>query len=800
MSQKSPRSRTCGQTVVPSWIDRVKLTTLDPDRAAGVAIASIPLPREDHAMVVFDGMPAQAVPIAWYPSESGTGPGKPRQVLVMGVPEDAAPDTPGLVAAPGGAVVLPRPTAAPATAIPGWAGPTWRAAVVEEKKTGLMMREVNELVLEHAGRRLGVRMGIELADGGYHWWEWLQVEQLWTGPVCTAMRAAGYIGITEVGEDELFDPQKYNTGPWLHRHNWLFAEVYAQVFVNGLVRVTARHVNNRFFDQGRDLEGFVPVVAFNAGGALFPDTPLDSRATDFQLGDAATGVHLDIERGTDLISPEHPGRIRADSGLVIHQPYEGTEYSRGDGEPASRWKVQASERRMWKGMARSVAFDLSFARAPIRTRRYLPPYGWLGHAGALWPDGLLPARGRLECRCDDILVLPQGAHTGRQPLCSGRYFLRPAMPDGEKSHGLMRQAYRTGRRDIYEWALHTAYAFADLAIDHTDFSHQIDGVPQGGISLVLHRNLGILSAYLETGDPYLLRVAESLADTAYAIDRSNWPRRSFGRDSAYIRSLTRLYDVTGQSLYLERAGEACRRAAQCQRPDGSFADQGGTYGPHAHLNEIVKPWMNSILSEVMVEYLERAGDDPVVEACLVRTADWLLSVLLQDEDGAYWPYQIAWGRNVEDPLSRWTPDKPPRLHPVGDQQLDYNARTLLWVSRRTGDPKYARAWMATYERRSRIFARKGTSYESIYGNVKVPDNFPWHEAHLWGARWDGQRVTFEPMLDLLEEGREARIELPDGRSMRVRRTAQGIDADDAPAPGPGTPGDSASSGIATHAL
>jgi hypothetical protein len=59
--------------------------------------------------------------------------------------------------------------------------------------------------------------------------------------------------------------------------------------------------------------------------------------------------------------------------------------------------------------------------------------------------------------------------------------------------------------------------------------------------------------------------------------------------------------------------------------------------------------------------------------------------------------------------------------------------------------------------------------------VKVPDNFPWHEAHLWGARWDSERVTFTPQLDLLEIGHEATIELPTGETLSVRRTAQGID-------------------------
>jgi hypothetical protein len=149
--------------------------------------------------------------------------------------------------------------------------------------------------------------------------------------------------------------------------------------------------------------------------------------------------------------------------------------------------------------------------------------------------------------------------------------------------------------------------------------------------------------------------------------------------------------------------------------------------------------------------------------------------LLEDENGCYWPYQIAWGRNVEDPTFRWAPDQRPRRHPVGDVQLDYNARTLLWVTRRTGNPEYGRAWQATYERRTRICAQTGKPYHSLYGTVKIPDNFPWHEAHLWGARWDGDSVSFAPVLELLDVGREATIELPDGQTLLVRRTAQGIE-------------------------
>jgi len=52
---------------VPSWVGKLKVRTIDPDRHADVAIASIPLPKDDHALVAFDGMASQAVPIAWYP-------------------------------------------------------------------------------------------------------------------------------------------------------------------------------------------------------------------------------------------------------------------------------------------------------------------------------------------------------------------------------------------------------------------------------------------------------------------------------------------------------------------------------------------------------------------------------------------------------------------------------------------------------------------------------------------------------------------------------------------------------------
>ena len=81
-------------TSSPAWLDSLVLTSIDPDRAAGVAIASVPLP-PGGVVPTFAGMTAQALPLAWYP-----GPGDPRQALILGV-ADAAPDTLGLTVGSG---------------------------------------------------------------------------------------------------------------------------------------------------------------------------------------------------------------------------------------------------------------------------------------------------------------------------------------------------------------------------------------------------------------------------------------------------------------------------------------------------------------------------------------------------------------------------------------------------------------------------------------------------------------------------------------------------------------------------
>ena len=71
-------------------------------------------------------------------------------------------------------------------------------------------------------------------------------------------------------------------------------------------------------------------------------------------------------------------------------------------------------------------------------------------------------------------------------------------------------------------------------------------VPRDAITPPLFRAIGMIGAYLETGDPYLLQTAQTVTDAFFAIDRKNWPRRSYGRDGVSIRSL-----MTGQEVEIE---------------------------------------------------------------------------------------------------------------------------------------------------------------------------------------------------------------------------------------------------------
>jgi hypothetical protein len=292
---------------------------------------------------------------------------------------------------------------------------------------------------------------------------------------------------------------------------------------------------------------------------------------------------------------------------------------------------------------------------------------------------------------------------------------------------------------------------ADVAVDKTLFAVRMHGYAPPAQSLPMQRTMGMVSAYLETGDPYLLDVARSVSTSAYEWDRLNWPRRSYGRDAAYIRSLIHLYRYLGDRHYLMQAREALHRLIECQLPDGSFADQGDTVGVHAAMNLIVKPWMGCIATEAMVDYLT-VEDDAVIEAAAMRFCRWLRDCRVDGKDGKHWTYQLSFAGGDVGYRFDGTPVKLGR----GRWHVEYLAKLMGWASMRTGDPTFYAAWWEAYHPRAE------TPHLWDHEANKIVTNLTAQRQLLWRAGLAGEHVGVHPRTNLAPDLAEAIVSSPDG--------------------------------------
>jgi len=217
--------------------------------------------------------------------------------------------------------------------------------------------------------------------------------------------------------------------------------------------------------------------------------------------------------------------------------------------------------------------------------------------------------------------------------------------------------------------------------------------------------------HLETGDPYLLECSEAAANHWYWIDRKNWPRYAYGRDGSSLRSLIFLWDYTGSEHYLAMAREAIGRLIQCQNPDGSYFDQGGTVGVHAIGQVTIKQWMANLATDPILDYLLRGLDDPVLWCAVEKTGEFIRRSFKRGKDADYWPYQMSYGGTKFDP---WFALRNPR---VGGKlptarffSHGHKARLLQVLSRRSGQAKYYELWLRHYQRHwANVVRRRATS-------------------------------------------------------------------------------------------
>lgn len=733
----------------PEMLQGLTLTRLNPNSPAHAALVSLPVP-PGAPEVALDGALSGSTPLAWWPEflAGAEGAGDPRRLLVT-----ASGDSD-----------LPRELSLTAGADQGdaqWQGPTWETRIIEHSYVGTINWEVGELVLRHGEREIGLRLGLQPTEGAPMWWEWLQVEELWATPACRAIRAAGYASAMRLTPEH---PDVVNHRPckWTHRQHWLFCEVYALLFASGVVQITARHVNNRLYDEGQDVPG-LPIIGIRSG--FDGEVTLAGEPVEVDLHDAT----LSTDECATLASPEKPGSLRGNGELTIFRPYEAVEITLdGHGRRCEgpTWVCAPEAGIMPKGAARTVRFVLSLSEAPPRVERYTVPWWWYGLCAELAPDSLLPVHDDRDAVVDAAVEwlnqcqLCGFFNDGSVPRGGQHYYddgrARESGWEGETPLNHIRSFYRRPTPEHWRCALRNLYNCADIAVDHADFMFRMHGYDFGAISLTMNRTLGLLQGYLETGDPYLRETAENVATCSSAMDSANWPRRSYGRDAMWIRGLVALADYFPGRGFDVRAREALHRVMLCQREDGSYTDQGGPGGSHAAGNMVLKPWMNFMVLEPMMDWLERHPEDDEVAAAAERIFEWQMKQIVRDEEGVpYFPYEVGWGDNDCSPQTG-------QPHPTGRSEFWYPARAMLFAARRFGEPRYLQAWEEVYAGRLAAGAvEKVRAGGGDHMANKVIECVTWHQLRRWNARWVNGELVADP-ISLPGEGLRAVIETPEG--------------------------------------
>lgn len=731
-------------------ISQLRLLNAEPNPQSRIAVASVPIPKQGKVPTGFAGIPSQSVDVAWWPDSMSGRKRAPRRRLMFAVTDGYLPNQ----------FELGRPSR-PSKHL-RQVKVTKR--VVNENLATWLPYQTSELKFQWKNRSLGIRVGIRWKNE-LHWWQWLRVEEVWSGPLVKAVRAGGFIEVDPATEKEFKTKRGFFGSTRLHRHDWLFGEVFALCFANGVVQVTVRHVNNHRFDEGRHLKGLVPVVAFAPDQSAKIDESLQGWNTKFQIGSAS----LNLDDASPLVSAEHPGRLRSEKDLVIYQPYEGVEVEGGTfrGGRKDRYRVRAREKAFPKGVARSVRFHFSLGDAAPVVSRLTVPEWWYALCRELWPDDVLPVRDEFDARIDRTYEINNVDKRGRfDEAIMGRAW------EGESPYAALLYFYRTGQIEHWRRAIRDAYHIADIAFDHSTETIRMTDYPfDGSIAPPLFRTVGLTFGYLETGDPYLLDCAESAASHWYWIDRHNWPRYAYGRDAGSLRSLVFLWDYTGKEDYLTMAREAIGRVIQCQNPDGSYFDQGGTIGIHAIGQVVRKPWMANLATDALVDYLLRRPGDETLWQSVEKAGGYMMRSFVRGKNKDYWPYQLSYGGTKYDPwIHQRSPESRGKLPTKWPMAHGHKARLLNLMTRRTGRAEFYETWLRFFRKHWAVKEPPKGDYHMFN---KTLQHLPYAQSHTWNARWQNGTLWLDPVRLSGKTELQGTIVTPVGKvSLKIRQSGR----------------------------
>jgi len=721
-------------------VSLLRLQNSEPNPESRITAVSLPIPMNAELPAGLAGLATQSVNVGWWPDSRSGGRQVPRRRLVYGISDKELPAE----------VALGKPAAVRAKS------PAIQVSIpiVLKDHVSMLPHEVGEMQFTCGKKKFGLRLGVRWKEE-LHWWEWLRLEQVFSGPVVTAYRVGGFIEVYPLKYEDIYPDNDASAkrSSWLHRHNWLFAEAYVLCFANGVMQFTCRHVNNHRFDEGRVQHDMVPVIGFSDAGNV--DTTLDGKQARFQTGDAT----LDLADALPMVSPEHPGALRREDDMIVYQPYEGVEIA-GDGydrQGTGGFLVRASEKQMPRGIARTVRFNASLTEtAPVISRLTVPEW-WYAMSGDMWVDPALPVRDYWDHRIETTYTCNKVRRHGTFDA----NFIADIF-EGEVPHTQCLYFYRSGQVEHWRRAIRDAYYIADVGYDHATEGIRMHDYPlDGSTSPALQRTTGMLFGYLETGDPYLLDCAVSASEHWYAIDRHNWPRFAYGRDGHSIRGLVFLWDYTGRDEFRFKAREAMTRMLQCQQEDGSYRDQGGGTGIHAGGHLPVKPWMTNLATDPVVDYLERSPDaEPDLLKSVLKAADFQLQCAVERDGKLCWPYQVRYGESLYSPWVAARNDASKGQLPTEMTLMHgHKARLLNVATRRTGDTRYFDTWLKFFDAE---WAHKPETWVTAQPFNKRIQYLMYGQAHSWNAQWQNGKLIVDPIATRFHSEMSGTILTPRG--------------------------------------
>lgn len=699
------------------FVSSLQLSRLGDDTEAGLCITSLPWPRATTPELALGGRATYCKPLGQWPDEASPSP---RRLLMIADGGNEAPEQLSLTQ-------LPLSSEEP---------PQAAMNLLQRSPEPAFMWENHLLQISYGGKTVELVLGLRTGDS-IHWWEACNMVVLEETPTCRVVEMGGNIPVERMTLDMLKEDPGF-TNRFLHRHNWLNGHMYVRLHANGVCEVFAHHINSKFYDDGLPLKDAIPVIGIRTGATEAEvqalSGPWDGSRSTLEVG----GVRFDVQEAARLATPEQPGSIGETDGLLVWQPYEGVEVYGGKAALAitgDAYICHASDHVIPRGVARTTRFSLSLSDRSPRIARYIAPAWWYGVCEEFMPAPLLLVSNVYDTRAEEALqwardvIIQRGFEAGAVPMYSpktnedGTVWNSEVGLKGDLAYALLLSAWRTGSGDDYNNALRAAYHFTDVGVDHAMKMVRMQGFQPGTFTPTLNRMQGSIAAYLETGDPYLLDTAQAVIDVTWWTHKESWPRMAVGRDACFISGTLLMYRYFADEHYRRIAYAACRTVADSQRPDGSFGDQGGGAGLHAFASYITKPWMGTLATDGVLDYLELFPDEPELLEVIWKFANWLMEARYDHEGVTGWSYQHGYdgGKRYYEMYSGTWVDLPTS----GLWHQDSLARLLGFCTLQSGDTSYLDAWAESYA---------ASELSGDYSVTAALLRLPWIQTKLWQAK------------------------------------------------------------------